>query len=265
MSHILKQEGKIQIVQEIIHEFKTNNINYENIEFALENLIPKTNNEITYNIKNNKITTIAFYPSTKSIDINIENTKKILEKNINELKRRKTNTRTFKAYFITYMLAHEIEHAYQYLIAKNLIEKDEELLKRTYKEIFKILDYNNNNINTLKKSREKLSALIYIINQNSMILERNANLESLDLVVKCAQEFNNEEMYDIFNNMLKITLTLGYKKNNCGCIKETFKKLLCQDIYNKIYIPNNLDENSRAWYGLEIKEKTREKILNYKL
>lgn len=258
MSHILKQEN-IDIIQEIIEDFIKNDINKKNIEYALKNLVP---NNITYEIKENGFSQVAFYQDSKSIIVNIDKTKKILEENVNTFKKENTNLKELKAYFMLYILTHEIEHSYQYLIANNLEKADDKLLKKAYKEIFEIIKVNKKHFSTINQNRLRIARFIYLLKQNYMILERNANLESLDLVVKCAK---NKEMYEIFDEMLKIILKCGYTKNTRGCIYETFKDLLYLDTYKKIYVPNTLDEKSRAWYGLKITEETRDKVLNYKL
>lgn len=259
MSHIINQKEKLIIVHDILKEFQRNDINQDNLEYALENLIPK---KIQYKIKNTGL--IAFYPRYESVEINIEKASEIAESYAKDLKEKNTNLRTLKSYCTIFILAHEIEHSYQYLIANNIEKKDEELVKRTYKELFKLLKQKKNK-NPIKTFRQYLSYFLYIKNQNLLILERNANLEAIDLIEQNAINDQDEEIYKIFNKLKRKIIKCGYTNNSNGCIEETFKKILLPDTYKKIYIPNTLDEKSRAWYGLNIDDETKEKVLKYKL
>ena len=147
------------------------------------------------------------------------------------------------------------------MISKNVIEEECQTLKNAYKEMFKIIDYTKTNYNTITNYRFKLARLIYLKNQNLYILERNANLESMDLISFLAHQKGEETIYNIFNNMKKITLKCGYIKNNEGCIMNTFEGLLLKDRYEKFYKTEDLSQEERAWVGLSINDDTREKIL----
>ena len=97
--------------------------------------------------------------------------------------------------------------------------------------------------------------------ENGLVLERNANIESTDLICRCAFYNEREDIYNLFIDMRNLFRTQGYIKSTKGSIEETFEEIFMHDKYKKIRQEIDLDEIDRLRYGLNISEETRKRIL----
>lgn len=160
------------------------------------------------------------------------------------------------------MITHEIEHSYQYLMAKGKVNAPCQMIQSGYQGIFALFNRNSSIIpRPIKETRELISYLLYKKNENLYILERNANLEATDLLCQLALFTGRDDIYKIFNEMKNTFMSVGYTDDNQGNLKETYQKILMYDKYKKFYQENNMSEEDKIRYGLNISEQTRARIL----
>jgi hypothetical protein len=113
------------------------------------------------------------------------------------------------------------------------------------------------------KNEENNSELLlkYFMNCNNLLLERNAQIESFDLVMQCAKYANQETIYNAYKEWIKGWILLGYYKNNKGSIYETYDYLGLKEKYDSFNCEVNMSEEEKVRYGLPIKDSTRERLL----
>ena len=266
MSNIIKSEDTLVILNDIIDYISKNEITKDYLEKVLSLLLPKENDTllIDYNVIENGFKTAMFVPKDKSIFLFVNNINIWLDKNINDFKNdiKTTDINSLRPYFFLLIITHEIEHSYQYLMGNGLVDAPNDILKDAYKGLNDLLEPNNYIIpRPIKQTRKILSLFLYRMKQNFYLLERNANIESMDLVSKCALSNNRDDIYQLFNDMKNTYMKCGYTNSTMGSIEETYRQLLMYDKYKKFYEKIEMSEEDRVRYGFNITEETREKIL----
>lgn len=156
-----------------------------------------------------------------------------------------------KSYAVIQIIAHEVEHSYQYLMGKNSITAPNDILANAYKGIFDLT------VNSSDNDRRNL----YFSNSFGLLLERNAQIESYDLAAKIAEYNSREDIYDAFIRMTHPWITLGYQNSTCGSVCETYKMLKMYRDYLTFNHPIQIVEQERIRHGFAISDKTRQKLL----
>ena len=156
------------------------------------------------------------------------------------------------AYVLLGIIAHEVEHAYQDFIGENKLLSPNLLISDAYKGLYDMI---------INENQDSLLLLKYFNNRDNLLLERNAQIESFDFVIQCAQHTNQKCIYNIYKEWIKGWLLLGYKTNNKGSIHETYNYLGLKDKYNGFNYEVDISEEEKIRYGLPIKDSTRERLL----
>ena len=269
MSNIINNKNDLIILRNNLSKLKNKEINTNTLEYILLNLIPKNNNKelVYYNINDKTPVTAEYYPQFNSISLNPNNINKWLNRNVSDFNKYIPNTtnKILKTYLLLYIISHEIEHSYQHLMANKIIDSPN-IISEGYKNIFDLFSKDNSIIpNPIKKSKKLLSLYLYKSKENDYVIERNANIESMDFISKLAKLNNQLEISYLFEDFKNLYLKLGYKESNIGSLEETYKKILIYNKYKKIDKNNNLSEYEKSNLGLNINEDTRIKILNKKM
>ena len=270
MSNIIKNENDIKNINIILEKINKNGIDNEVLESLLDTTLPKKDNNklINYYISKSIFNNIAqFNPQNKCIALNPNNINKWLDSNTNDFYKylEKTDKNILKNYLLLFMITHEIEHSYQYLMSKNIIESKTDIISNGYKYIFELFDNKSIIPRPIKDTRKNISLLLYKKNENNYILERNANIESLDLITKISQYNDQIEINELFNDMKILFLKQGYINNNIGTLEETYKKILMYDKYKNFIHNTNLNNIDRINLGLNINEEERKELLKKKI
>ena len=112
----------------------------------------------------------------------------------------------------------------------------------------------------ITETRQKLSLILYKINENFYLLERNANIESSDLICKLATLNNDEDIFKVFYDIRELFTFCGYDKNNRGCIENTYRNILMYDKYRKFYNDTVLSCEDKIRYGFAIDDDMRKML-----
>lgn len=266
MSNIIKTKEQLQTLKDTLSYLKNHEINKDFLEEILTYLGPKNNGDllINYNIREKGIITAQFVPSTKSINISINKINSWLENNAQSFELN-DNDNILKGYLFLYVITHEIEHAYQYLIGESIIEAPNNILKEAYKHLMDLLNPPKYILpHPIKQTRGAISTFLYKARQNYYLLERNANIESMDLISNLAKEEGKKEIYELFLKMRDMFLRCGYIKSNMGSIEETYREILMYDKFKKFTHEIDLSEEDKMRLGLGISEEARIRILSKK-
>ena len=165
---------------------------------------------------------------------------------------------SIRNYLYLCAILHEIEHSYQYLMGEGIIEAPNNLIKDGYHTLYNI-SYNEYNL--IKRIQIELSIALYNKHCNSLILERNAQIETDDALYQLALLENKEHLYEIFLSHKNEISQDGYQKNTSGRLEETYRKILMYKTYKQFDKDIDCSEEERIRWGLNISEEARQKVL----
>lgn len=253
MSNIIKCNNDLLMLSDDIKYIEKHGISKHHIKSIMKRMMP--NDYINYIVSNKQYenSDVAFIPTKKIIEINMNVLESIGNKGFNLIKNdyNLKNEKLVKSYLFLIVLSHEIEHAYQFLMGENLADSPNKTIAQAYKDIYDIV----------MKRKFTIAKIIYTENQNKLLLERNAQIESYDLILKCAKYNNRQDIYDAFNDLNFGWTTIGYKKNNKGSIVDTYFSLSLFNKYQELNFDLDISEEEKIRYGFPISEETRQKLL----
>ena len=269
MLNIISGEKELLVLKDFINISFNDGLTKSNIEELLKELLPSKNGELLINYKVNEmgINIADFVASNRRINISLNKVNEWLDKNTKDfLQNLKTcDSKTLRTYLFLFMLTHEIEHSYQYLIGEGLAETPNDVLKSAYKGIYDLFISKDYIIpRPVSEMRRFISIFLYRLKQNYYLLERNASIESMDLVGKCALYNGREDIFKLFNEMRSTYSMCGYINSCMGSIEETYKNILMYDKYKRFYSDVDLSEEDKIRFGFCINEETRRKVLSRK-
>lgn len=242
MSNIIKNSKDYDMLKYYFDDIKNNGLNIKNIVSLIEEIIPRDDGKIliSSNISERGNRTPVFIPKYESINISLNKFNEWLDVNLNDLSEsyKINDLKNLRTYLTLFILLHETEHSYQYLLYNNKID-GLEIMKQFYKIIFEIVNSKEYVFpRPIKEIRRIVSLIFYKLNQDIYFVERNANIEALDPLVKLSIINKDEECNNILNNLFNGYKLLGYTDEYCP-INETFSKIYMKDKYNKIMKKNN--------------------------
>lgn len=258
MSNIIKNSKDYDMLKYYFDDIKNNGLSIKNIVSLIEEIIPRENGEILINsnINERDNRTPVFIPKYETIIISLNKFNEWLDVNLNDLSGsyKVNDLKSLRTYLTLFTLLHEIEHSYQYLLYNNKVEGFE-VMKQFYKIIFEIVNSKEYVFpRPIKEIRRIIALIFYKLNQDIYFVERNANIEALEPLVKLSIINKDEECNNILNDLYNGYKLLGYSNEYCP-IKETFSKIYMIDKYNKIMKKNSCDNISfedKVNYGLPI-------------
>ena len=268
MSHILKDKIDLDVIKYFYDNLDINNIKKSFIIDILEEILPRDSCNrllIEYEVKENGGSPAIFYPSRELISISIPKMQRWLRVNSDSLGGcyNITDIDTFSKFLFFYMITHEVEHGYQFLMAFDKIDCTCVLVRDGYKGIFDLFEKKESFIpRPFKESRRVLSLFLYKMRENEFVLERNANIESLDLVCRLSSLLSDQKSYSAFLDMLYTFVKCGYSENVVGSMVNTYNSILLGDRISKFDDFSDLTFEQRVRYGLSISSLEREKVLS---
>ncbi len=158
-----------------------------------------------------------------------------------------------KNYLAIFILSHELEHAFQACIRNNLIVSPSIMLESCYKMFFapksEVFNYS-----LIEKLRYVIRKIMYTIPRGYLALERNANLESADLIYKLASLESNENLIKLIEEFRMSQALIGYNFNGPGVLVNTAKIILQFDKLKGFEEKDKLSFEEKIRYGLPINE-----------
>ena len=143
MSNIIKNKDTLLLLKDIINNYDKDNLSKTYIEEILKELIPGKDGNllIKYKVKDNGISIAKFIPEYESININISKVNEWLDNNTNSFLKETDSCDhdTLRRYLFLFMITHEIEHSYQYLMGKGIISSPNDILKNAYHGLFDLM------------------------------------------------------------------------------------------------------------------------------
>lgn len=266
MSNIVKNKDDLILVKDIFELLRKDTVTGELLEEVVNRLLPKNNDGsllVGYQINDRNGGTPAYSLSRNFLNLSIDEMYRWIDNNskkfINDFDVR--NVSLFKDYMFLYILLHEIEHSYQFLMAYKAVDAPCELISSGYRLIIDtLLGKNYNKLGFFRGIRNVMSYYLYNVNNYKYVIERNANVEAFDLLQSLAIENSHEELAKVFNSMRNSILIWGYVNGNRGSFEETCDGMLIGREYRKLNHNYELTDIEKIRYGLPISVDTREKI-----
>lgn len=255
MNNLIANQEDLNKLKNILCKIRNKGINNDILEELLVLLIPKKDEQLltTYKFHKNGLTTASFIPNDNSIKLNVKNILYWIAESssINKILNQKISQSDLNAYLAIFVIAHETEHCIQFLMANDMIDSPYKLIKEGYKNIFELFN-KNDSIIPFKDFCRQLRLFLHKINTNSYILERNANLESMDLLYELGKFEENKNATEMFMKLKNGIGKLGYQGKYNGCLEETYRKTLMYNKYKKFDFSEKITEEERRRYGLPI-------------
>ena len=270
MGNIIKDKNDLILLKDIISESQKRELSVGFLEEILKCLLPKDGNKLmaTYYVTEKGLNTAFFEPKYNKIILSINKINQWLDRQLDDFSKSTsiTNSARIRSYFLMFMITHEIEHAYQYLIGKGIVDTSSIVLKDAYNGLFNLMIKKHYVIpRPITVARELITTFLYQSKRDLYLLERNANILSTELIKDCALYSGDEDAYSFFDNFMRTYLICGYTESTIGSIEETYRKILMYGKYKKFYHDTKLSEKEKVRYGFGIDEDTRRKVLSLKM
>ncbi len=267
MSHIREKDNLLKLKSYMSK--LDGNTSIEIINDILDELVPKTDNNknmigVIVSEGNKFSSRPGYMPSSNTIIIpkdslirNSDNSAELLAKEFCYDDKEKLSS-----YYQMFSLLHEVEHGYQFLIAKGILKFPYIEVKAGYEGIINSI-YQKNSIipNPIRDLRCGISFLKYQANAYSFVLERNAEVEASNDTCLLAREVGDEEIADIFDAFTLAFQFVGYEENEKGCMYQTYLGILRKRLFDKIKQDDNMSEEDRLRFGLSISNETRNTLM----
>lgn len=260
MSHIIRKEDDILTISQLLEKFRSVGYKKSMIEEILNTIIPQ-NEDLPISIVFGNSSIPAFFKEEEQkIEVSLDVLKNYISKQIESYMKVYPNLEKEIFYnHILLALIHEVEHYYQCLVANEYVDFPYKIVVDGYKNIKDLkISKDLNPIIALIKIKQFFN---YSHNADSL-LERSANVEAYDLLVKVAKYENNTEMLKILDGLLSYQLSLGYKGFSNGSLEKTYRKKGLIDIYSSFNFDEIIPIEDKVRYGLPIDVETKKKVLS---
>lgn len=263
MSHIARTSEEIKNISYHLDTLRNGGYSKKNINEILESIIP-INEQYQIKPEINGTGHAAYFNGYHGIiHINEYMLKDYVQKMLEQVMILYSNLEKVKnelrIYLIMFVLVHEVEHGYQYLIGQEYMETPYELVKDAYKNLY---EFNFKN----KYPSIWLSILIERYKQQkdktTFVLERNANVEAYQLLNELSKYENEQEIQKFMNNQYLWYSACGYLnlKNN-GSFEEAYRNIWRHRQYKSFDFTETIPVEDRIRYGLPLEAEPRIKLL----
>lgn len=162
------------------------------------------------------------------------------------------------AYTTFFTLCHEIEHTYQYMFGQKYIEPPYQIVSDAYRKMIELKEEKM----SLLKFKILLSRYKFQKNKAHFVLERNANVEAYDLLLKLSRYESNPELEKLMYNQWMGYSACGYAslKFN-GPFEESFRSTWRKGKFRELDFSEDIPVSERIRYGLPIEDTDRIALL----
>lgn len=267
MSNIIKTKEDLYELREKLQLLKKESLRRETLKETVDLVLPKDENGrelINSRIKDWGGRTAIFVPRYRTIEFSVEKCQEWVIQNMKDLAEMYDikDKDELQSYLSLFIILHEIEHSYQYLMGQKQIEAPCELMQAAYKRLNDLLTKQEYIIpRPIKEIRRIIALIQYYKKQEDYALERNANIEALGNMLALAERNDNEEIMRMLTNMIRTFMIVGYEEDRFGVFYHTFKDIGMYRVYKSINHISGPNMDQRALYGLEISEEKREEVM----
>ena len=266
MSHIIRSNDDLLMVNEVFEMLSKDKIKSSLLEEVVKMLLPKDNEGnllVGYELSDKNGGFNRYSLSDNCLRLSVDEMYKWVDINgdvfvkqfgVNEID-------LFRDYVMLLILVHEIEHSYQYLMAYDKVDAPCSVVSGGYRLIIDTLcGYGYDQMGIVDKVRNRVAFNRYNKNDGRYVIERNANVEAFDLLQQLAILNEHKEMEQVFNVFRNLMGIWGYRYNNRGSFEETCRDMMIIKEFNNLDHSYELSQIERFRYGLPISKESRDKI-----
>ncbi len=218
------------------------------------------NKRIPLKFDSNALSPASFNPCFMNISVNLNRSIIWAESMLDSSKEyfNLYNPELIKAYLTVCMMAHEVEHSNQKLIADGVKKPNYAYKKQAYSDLYGVImpkEYKT--LKPIASFKDALRLTKYRIDEYNFILERNASIAGYNLASLVADACHDREALSYLISTRNAFLMQGYKDNRGGTLKHTYQKLGMMKEYNRLQIDDNISLDERIKEGLELSEDER--------
>lgn len=268
MSNILKTKEDLIKLKEYIDLIRYGWLKKDNMEIIVDGILPKDsdgNRMVGSKVVEKGRRTAIYIPNFNTIEFSVDKCRDWVINNLEDLSKyyNVEDQKSFGYYLSLFIMLHEVEHSYQYLMGQGKIEAPCKLVQGGYKHLTELMIKPNDILpRPIKTTRRYISIVKYYQRQEEYALERNANVEAFSTILALAYESGNEEMIRVFTNLTRSYMSIGYLEDSEGVFYHTFKDILMMDKFKKINDTGDLNIDEKIRYGLAIPNYKRLEFLD---
>ena len=173
MSNILKNIDELVALSDIIKYVSNHTLSKSYIDEVLKFLIPSDNGQslIDYHITEKGMTTAIFDSQCMCIRGSLNKINIWLDETLKDFENEIKDANILKSYLFLFLITHEIEHSYQCLIGKEVINAPSKIIQCGYQGIFDLFFKKEYIIpRPIKETRKLISLILYKRNENFFVL-----------------------------------------------------------------------------------------------
>lgn len=274
MANIKLNRDELLKAKELIEIMKFEGTNSEYMKEFLNLLIPRIGGVtcVRNKVRTNGVDNLKYVPVANSIIGSYSRLDKwsyLNARDFGELFNVK-DLETLRIYLMIFALAHEVEHSYQGLAGSGKQSTGIRVVDDSYRELINLFFKVDTIIpRPIKQAKRAVSLMAYKKNENSYVIERNANAEAFEFISLLGQRIGDEEISRAFDKARRQVLIHGYVHNTQGSICETFKSILMEKEYRDIfryYLDDKyaISDYDKVRFGLPVSKEVREDVLRLK-
>ena len=262
MSHIIGNKIDIKKISSYLDLLRNNSSSKDSVIEILNGILP-ISDKLSINIDVSDNSGAAYFDSEdKLIHINIGELNEYVKNYSLDMINMNHNlcdcSKDLYVYNMMFALVHEIEHVYQYMFGLGYLDAPYDIVGNLYGKLFKY--HLDDDMNGLIK-RILLYKKINYSSKVDFVLERNANIETCDLLRRVCEYENNMEILGSINYEYLTYMKLGYlRKKYNGAFDESFSKIWRKDLFDR-EILEDISVEDRIRYGLPIDDESRRLLL----
>jgi len=268
MQHVKDEKDILIRMKKYISKIQQLGIDYTIINTILNELIPRDSKGDTlsrFDISTQRNIPFEYNSNERIVNVSIPDLKCHIISNVDALADSfgVEDKNKLCSYLCLFSLIAEIEKVYEHGMANGIIIAPCASVQAGYKELFNLFDTEAiERTSALGRAKNAYSAYLYRKDTFLHAINRNANLESAQLVRQLAQESQEQSIVDTFDSMSNYFASIGYHRNANGCFDHTFRDIAMRKSLKVLDKPNDLSITERVEYGLPVPETTRKLLLS---
>lgn len=257
MSNIIKNEEDINRLRWLVDTLKGIDFSEDAVKLAYDNITESMDSKPELLVDTGYFA--SFDQRLGAVRYNPCMMDSALDVLIRGLRSKSSDYLLLRSVLLVYVLGHELEHYNQYLVSEGVKSEKSKNMNRAYKLIYG-LSKDKTFLQRLYKNKHQDAIVSYNRGKQDYFVERNAQIESYDMIVQVLKE-QYPELADEFNELRNLYLAWGYEHGRNGNIYETMDCIGMLDEYLKRYEKEDLSFEDKIRYGLPVNDFERESVL----
>ena len=248
MSTIIRSQDDLRRLREYYEFLKLRDFDHDAVSETLNELLVSFKHKPTLCYHDGYLA--QFIPKFDSIVYNPYDMDRALDMLCRSLRSKCDNYLEVRSALLMYILGHEVEHYSQFLVSEGEEHLDSKNMERAYKMVYG-LDKQRTFLERMNHKKHLDSLVKYNQNNSRYFVERNAQIESYDMLIQVLKE-KHPELAEEFRDLRSLYLNYGYEGTSKGNVLTTMEEIGLDKQYMKHYEQEYLPLETRIRYGLPL-------------